>query len=81
VQGDVDALKSALAGDDDDAVKAAHDKLSASQQKLGEAIYQSAQAQGEQGDPNVADPGNGEVPNPDEDVVDAEVVDDEDEKK
>jgi molecular chaperone DnaK len=81
VQGDVDALKSALAGDDDDAVKAAHDKLTASQQKLGEAIYQSAQAQGEQGDPNVADPGNGEVPNPDEDVVDAEVVDDEDEKK
>ncbi|HVX07548.1 molecular chaperone DnaK [Humibacter sp.] len=81
VQADVDALKSALAGDDDDAVKAAHDKLSASQQKLGEAIYQSAQAQGEQGDPNVADPGNGEVPNPDEDVVDAEVVDDEDEKK
>ncbi|GAB3610417.1 molecular chaperone DnaK [Humibacter ginsengisoli] len=81
VQGDVDALKSALAGDDDDAVKAAHDKLIASQQKLGEAIYQSAQAQGEQGDPNVADPGNGEVPNPEEDVVDAEVVDDEDEKK
>lgn len=81
VQGDVDALKSALAGDDDDAVKAAHDKLTASQQKLGEAIYQAAQSAGEQGDPNVADPGNGEVPNPDEDVVDAEVVDDEDEKK
>jgi molecular chaperone DnaK len=26
----------------------------------------------------VADPGNGDVPNPEEDVVDAEVVDDED---
>ena len=80
VQGDVDALKSALAGEDDEAVKTAYDKLTSSQQKLGEAIYQSAQSQGQQGDPNVADPGNGEVPNPEEDVVDAEVVDDEDEK-
>ena len=41
VQGDVDALKTALAGDDDDAVKTAFDKLNASQQKLGEAIYAS----------------------------------------
>jgi molecular chaperone DnaK len=81
VQADVDALKSALVGEDDEAVKTAYEKLSASQQKLGEAIYASAQAQGEQGDPNVADPGNGSVPNPEEDVVDAEVVDDEDEKK
>lgn len=39
VQGDVDALKTALAGDDEDAVKTAYDKLNASQQKLGEAIY------------------------------------------
>jgi molecular chaperone DnaK len=33
------------------------------------------------GRPTVADPGNGSVPNPEEDVIDAEVVDDEDEKK
>ena len=39
VQADVDALKSALAGDDADAVKTAFDKLSESQQKIGEAIY------------------------------------------
>ncbi|KXC05949.1 molecular chaperone DnaK [Microbacterium hominis] len=81
VQADVDALKTALAGDDEDAVKNAFDKLNASQQQLGEAIYASAQAAGEQGDPTVADPGNGSVPNPEEDVIDAEVVDDEDEKK
>ncbi|MBN9186811.1 MAG: molecular chaperone DnaK, partial [Microbacterium sp.] len=81
VQADVDALKTALAGDDDDAVKAAFDTLNQSQGKLGEAIYASSQAAGEQGDPTVADPGNGEVPNPEEDVIDAEVVDDEDEKK
>ncbi|GAA1996653.1 molecular chaperone DnaK [Microbacterium ulmi] len=81
VQADVDALKAALAGDDDDAVRKAFDTLSQSQQKLGEAIYQSSQAAGETPDPDVADPGNGSVPNPEEDVIDAEVVDDEDEKK
>ena len=80
VQADVDALKSALAGDDEDAVKTAFDKLNASQSQLGEAIYASQQAAGEQGDPTVGDPGNGETPNPEEDVIDAEVVDDEDNK-
>ncbi|MFC7925668.1 molecular chaperone DnaK [Microbacterium laevaniformans] len=81
VQADVDALKTALAGDDEDAVKTAFDKLNASQQQLGEAIYASAQAAGEPADPTVADPGNGSVPNPEEDVIDAEVVEDEDDKK
>lgn len=78
VQGDVDALKTALAGDDDDAVKTAFDKLNASQSQLGEAIYAASQAAGEEADPNVGQPGNGETPNPAEDVIDAEVVDDED---
>ncbi|WP_437582976.1 molecular chaperone DnaK [Paramicrobacterium sp. CJ85] len=82
VQGDVDSLKSALAGDDDEAVKTAFDKLNESQVKLGEAIYSQAQAEGEQaqaaGEPTE---GQGDQGNSDEDVVDAEVVDDEDEKK
>ncbi len=81
VQGDVDALKTALAGDDDDAVKAAYDKLSQSQSQLGEAIYQAGQAAGQNPDPAANEPGGGNVPNPEEDVIDAEVVDDEDEKK
>lgn len=81
VQADVDALKTALAGEDDDAVKNAFDKLSVSQSQLGEAIYSASQAAGEESDPNVGQPGNGETPNPEEDVIDAEVVDDEDEKK
>src|SRR6201991_2051024 len=51
VQADVDALKTALAGDDDDAVKAAFDKLNQSQSQLGEAIYQASQAAGQPGDP------------------------------
>ncbi|WP_308466606.1 molecular chaperone DnaK [Rathayibacter soli] len=80
VQGDVDGLKSALAGDDDDAVKTAFDKLTASQGKLGEAIYASAQADAaaSAGAEGAAPEGeaSGDAAS-DEDVVDAEVVDDE----
>jgi len=75
VKGDVDALKTALAGDDDGAVKAAFDKLNESQTKLGEALY--AQSQQAPADAPQADGSSSD----DEDVVDAEVVDDEDEKK
>lgn len=83
VQGDVDSLKSALAGDDDDAVKAAFDRLTASQGKLGEAIYAAAQADaaasaGAEG-AAAGSEASGD-PASDEDVVDAEVVDDEEEK-
>ncbi len=70
VQADVDALKTALAGDDIDAVKAAITKLSESQQKLGEAIYSAAQTEEAPAGENASN----------EDVVDAEVVD-EDETK
>ena len=74
VQGDVDALKTALAGEDFDAVKSALEKLTESQTKLGEAIYAAASQEAEQ------------EPASTEDVVDAEVVDeaeivDEEEKK
>ncbi|MGO1412605.1 Hsp70 family protein, partial [Microbacterium sp.] len=79
VQGDVDGLKTALAGEDEDAVKTALDKLNASQTKLGEAIYSQAQADGAAAGEAGADGASAES---DEDVVDAEVVDDdEDEKK
>ena len=74
VQGDVDELKKALEGDDDDAVKSALEKLQASQTKLGEALYASAQAE--------ANADSASSSKEDEDVVDAEVIDeDEDEKK
>ena len=68
VQGDVDELKKALEGDDA-AVKSAFEKLQASQSKLGEALYAAAQAEASESKPAA-----------DEDVVDAEVID-EDEKK
>jgi molecular chaperone DnaK len=68
VQADVDALKSALAGEDVDAVKTAFDTLVQSQQKLGEEIYKQ-QPEGEAAPEASA-----------EDVVDAEVIDDEEKK-
>ena len=73
VQGDLDALKTALAGEDDDAVKTAADKLGESQQKLGEAIYAQAQ--------EAAEGAEAETDSNDEDVVDAEVVEDDEEQK
>ena len=72
VQADVDALKTALAGEDDAAIKTAFDKLSESQQKLGQAIYAQSQAAPEQ----PADEAPAADDSSDEDIVDAEVVDD-----
>ncbi|MEY4533386.1 MAG: hypothetical protein RI926_1155 [Actinomycetota bacterium] len=74
VQGDVDELKTALAGDDDAAVKTAYDKLMESQGKLGEAIYANGQAE------ESAAAAEGEAAS-DDDVVDAEVVEDEETEK
>lgn len=74
VQADVDALKTALAGDDDAAVKTAFDALNASQTKLGEAIYAASQME-----PTPVDDQETPASN-DDDVVDAEIVDDEDDK-
>ena len=79
VKADVDALKKALEGTDDAAVKTAFEKLQASQTKLGEAIYAQAGspdgAAGAQGAP-----AGEQAAGSDEDIVDAEIVD-EDEKK
>ena len=75
VQADVDALKTALQSEDEAAVKVAFDKLTASQTKLGEAIYNAPTTEGESTDGTEATPESS-----DEDIVDAEIVD-EDESK
>jgi molecular chaperone DnaK len=84
VKADVDALKKALEGTDDAAVKTAFEKLQASQSKLGEAIYSQAgspdgasSAAGAEGAHADAKAGSASG---DEDIVDAEIID-EDEKK
>jgi molecular chaperone DnaK len=76
VQADVDALKTALQSEDDEAVQKAFDKLSESQTKLGEAIYSSTQTS-----QNAEAPAEEatEEPASDEDIVDAELVEDEEE--
>ncbi|APX02313.1 molecular chaperone DnaK [Arthrobacter sp. QXT-31] len=83
VQADVDALKKALEGTDDAAVKSAFEKLQASQTKLGEAIYAQAGspdgatgAAGAEGAPAGGKTGSSS----DEDIVDAEIVDEEEKK-
>ena len=73
VQADVDALKTALAGEDFEAVKSAQEKLAASQTKLGEAIY----AAGGSTDAEAEAGAEGAAAGAQEDVVDAEVVDEE----
>ena len=78
VQADVDELKTALAGEDDEAIKTAFEKLSQSQSKLGQAIYAAAQEEANAAQAPTADAGAEEpTTDADDDVVDAEIVDDE----
>lgn len=79
VREDLDAVKKALEDDDTDAVKSALEKLNESSMKIGQEVYaaaqaeQAAQAEGE---------GAQDAPNQDDgDIVDAEIVDEEDENK
>jgi molecular chaperone DnaK len=87
VKADVDSLKEALAGDDEDAVKPAFEKLQESQGKLGEAIYAQAQQDASAaGAEDAAGPAGAETSAngqdaADEDIVDAEIVDEDEQKK
>jgi molecular chaperone DnaK len=68
VQADVDALKEALEKqDNDEEVQAAYEKLQQSQTKIGEALY----AQSDQS----SNSAQAETNDDDEDIVDAEVID------
>jgi molecular chaperone DnaK len=76
-------VKTALEGTDDDAVKAAVEKLNTTSAALGQAMYAAAQAEQqpptEAGEPSDRAETNGSSSTADEDVVEAEIVD-EDEK-
>jgi molecular chaperone DnaK len=71
-------VRSALEGDDTARVKAAHEALVTAAQKIGEAVY--AQPSAGSDEPGAAGAGTGSAA-PDDDVVDAEIVDDEDTTK
>ena len=84
VQGALDELKAALAGDDIPAAKSAAERLAQVSQNAGAAIYAAAQSAAESAGPGAGtDSGassTGSAGGSDEDVVDAEIVD-EDERK
>ena len=71
-------LKTALAGEDIDAVRQKHDALLAASQEFAQRLYQSAQAQ------QAASGGGGETPGAsqpsDDEVADAEIVDEGEER-
>ncbi|ACL41577.1 MULTISPECIES: molecular chaperone DnaK [Pseudarthrobacter] len=82
VQADVDALKKALEGTDDAEVKTAFEKLQASQTKLGEAIYsQAGSPDGATGAAGAEGAAAGDGSKADEDIVDAEIIDEDEAKK
>jgi molecular chaperone DnaK len=76
IEAAVAALKSALEGDDVEAIKARSNDLAQAGMKLGEAMYKESQAAAEGG-------GDDDAGGKDEDVVDVdfEEVDDDDQKK
>lgn len=71
------AVKTALEGTDVEAVKSTTATLSEVSQKIGQAIYAAEAAGASDG----AEPQDAPVNDADDDVVDAEVVEDEDDKK
>lgn len=74
-------VRSALEGDDVDRVKSAHEALVAAAQKIGEAVYAQPAASDETAGTSDAGAGTGSAAPSDDDVVDAEIVDDEDTDK
>lgn len=80
----VNALKEALKGDDMEKIKSAQSELMTSAQKIGQQLYSQQAAAG--ADASAAGTGassasNGSASASDDDVVDAEVVDDDDKDK
>jgi len=79
VEGPLADLKKALAGDDIDAIKDAAEKVATTSQALGAAMYANTGANATDGDSGSGTDESG-TSSHDDDVVDAEIVDDEDHK-
>lgn len=80
----VNALKEALKGEDIEKIKSAQSELMTAAQKIGEALYQQDQANGAagaEGSAGAAGAGASAGAADDDDVVDAEVVDDDKDSK
>jgi molecular chaperone DnaK len=79
VEGPLADLKKALDGDDIEAIKSAAEKVATTSQALGAAMYANAQQSAGAGDAGSSD-GASSAGSSDDDVVDAEIVDEGDEK-
>jgi molecular chaperone DnaK len=82
VEGALGELRKALEGTDTEAIKSASDKVAQASQKMGSAMYASASAQAGEAGPGAGGPtgtatgpGTGAGSGSDDDVVDAEIVD------
>ncbi|WP_084074273.1 molecular chaperone DnaK [Demequina sp. NBRC 110052] len=83
VKSAIAEVKTALEGEDIDEIKTKHEALVEKSQKIGEAVYAAQQAEGVNVDADSAaqTAGAAGASDSDDDVVDAEIVDDEDDKK
>jgi molecular chaperone DnaK len=76
----LDELKVALKGEDVDAIRAKHEALIQASQEFAQRLYQSAQQQQAAGGAGAPGAGAGESPPSDDEVADAEIVDEGEEK-
>ncbi|MEA5153400.1 molecular chaperone DnaK [Raineyella sp.] len=79
VEESIKELKTALEGEDVEAIKAGMEKLNTTSAAMGQAMYAAAQAQSAQ-EQQAASAESGAGSAQDDDVVDAEIVDDENDK-
>jgi len=78
VEGPLVELKKALDGDDIDAIKSAAEKVATTSQALGAAMYANAQQNASAGESSSSE--GASSGSTDDDVVDAEIVDEGDDK-
>jgi molecular chaperone DnaK len=75
VEGPMAELKTALAGNDIDAIRAAHEKLTAASQAFSQKLYESAARDENAAGTSASGQTNGGGTASDDDIVDAEIVD------
>jgi molecular chaperone DnaK len=75
VEGPLAELKTALAGNDIDAIRAANDKLSTASQAFSQKLYESAARDENAAGTSASGQTNGGATSNDDDIVDAEIVD------
>ncbi|HEY5422021.1 MAG TPA: molecular chaperone DnaK, partial [Ilumatobacteraceae bacterium] len=75
VEGPLAELKTALAGNDIDAIRSAHEKLTAASQTFSQKLYESAARDENAAGSSASGQTNGGGASSDDDIVDAEIVD------